>query len=103
MKLAGVGSIASLPEPRLPTSLSSRLTFPPQPLLEFRFGSHHRIASPLSAPLPVPYHVRTKSLSPYPASSNTLARLYQKTPGVRTLKFSNAVDWRLSAHLPFDA
>ena len=71
---------------------SSRPTFPPQPLLEFRFGSHHHIASPLSTPLPIPSHFRTapchsrtKSFSPYLASSKSLAPLYQKTPGVRTL------------------
>src|SRR5580704_8480384 len=71
---------------------SSRPTFPPQPLLEFRFGSHHHITSPLSTPLPIPshfrtapYHSRTKSFSPYLASSKSLAPLYQKTPGVRTV------------------
>ena len=63
---------------------SSRPTFPSQPLLEFRFGSHLHIASPLSTPLPVPYHFRTKSFSFYLTSSKSLARLYQKAPGVRT-------------------
>ena len=63
---------------------SSCPTSPSQPLLEFRFDSHLHIASPLSTSLPVPYHVRTKSFSFYLASSKSLARLYQKTPGVRT-------------------
>src|SRR5580704_8453280 len=63
---------------------SSRPTFPPQPLLKFRFDTQHHIASPLSTSLPVPYHFRTKSFSFYLASSKSLARLYQKTPGVRT-------------------
>src|SRR6202162_5709063 len=63
---------------------SFRPTLPPQPLLEFHFDSHLHIASLPSTPLPVPYHFRTKSFSPYLASSKSLARLYQKTPGVRT-------------------
>jgi hypothetical protein len=61
-----------------------------QPLLEFRFGSHHHIAPPLSTPLPVLYHSRTKSFSPYLTSSQSLAPLYQKTPRVRTLSSISA-------------
>src|ERR1700693_389100 len=63
---------------------SFRPTLPPQPLLEFHFDSHLHIASLPSTPLPVPYHFRTKSFSFYLTSSKSLARLYQKTPGVRT-------------------
>ena len=77
--------------------LSSHPTIPPQPLLEFHFGSLHRIAFPFSTPLPFPYHFRTKFVSPYIASSNALARLYQKTPGVRILKFSKTVSCRPAA------
>jgi len=58
---------------------SSRPTFPSQPLLEFRFGSHLHLASPPSTSLPVPCHFRTDL-----TSSKSLARIYQKTPGVRT-------------------
>jgi hypothetical protein len=83
--------------PRSSFEHSSRPTFPPQPLPEFRFGSHHHIASPLSTPLPIPYHFRTapyhsrtKSFSPYLTSSKSLARLYQKTPRVRTLSSISA-------------
>jgi hypothetical protein len=60
---------------------SSRPTFPSQPLLEFRFDSQLRIASPPSTPLPVPYQVRTKSFSFYRTSTKSLARLYKKHPG----------------------
>jgi hypothetical protein len=63
---------------------SSRPNFPPQSLLEFRFGSYLPIASPRSDPLPVPYHICTKSFSFYLTSPKSLAPLHQKTSGIRT-------------------
>ena len=87
MNLIELLNLSTLNSPRF-RHPSSRPTFPSQLLLEFHFGTHLHLVSSLSIPLPFPYHIRTKSFSLYLSPSNTFARLYQKTPGIRTLNSS---------------